>query len=273
MPLVDLRHRKEVKMKTVNAITVQETSEMLVAYKKAVRKVRQMVMSKGSKPYKEALTQGVLKAYKFAFLEKAHKYFKTGNLKLDKGCYIWDIAEGVTCKSLCKGCYAGKASRQYKDTASYRLANTVLSLMAIYSPVFKARMFMNIERQLQKARNPRIALRLHSAGDMFSYEYWILCNEIAETVAKYGIKTYTYSKYEYVKTSSYINVVESLIYIDGKPYINYGSDEYLRQVTDKLNANGIPFYECSYGSKTNEEKCLGTCFACLHYKHVLFRQH
>ena len=260
-------------MKTKQVFTRVERAEVLMAYKKAVEEVAEMTMRKGSEAYKKYLKQGIRKAYKFAFIEKSHKYFKTGNHKLDKNCYIWDIAEGITCKGLCNGCYAVKASRQYPDTASYRLANTIISIMAIYSPVFKARMLANIERQLQKARKQRLALRLHSAGDMFSYEYWLLCNDIAKTVAKYGIKTYTYSKFNYVKTSSHINVVESLIYIDGKPYINFGSDEYLKQVTTDMDAHDMPYYICSYGDKANEEKCLGTCFACLHYTHVLFREH
>lgn len=271
--LLGLRHRKEVFMKTVQAIPRVERAEMKSAFRKAVIEVAMMTEKKGSEAYKKAFHKAMIKAYRVVFGSKSHKYFKTGNSKLDKNCYIWDIAEGITCKGLCSGCYAVKASRQYPQTAPYRLMNTILSVMAIYSPIYRAKMLADIERQVKKARKQRLALRLHSAGDMFCYNYWLLCNEMAEIVSRYGIKAYTYTKFQQYQSNEYINVVESIIIIDGKAYINYGNKEYMQALENDLKAHGMAYFKCSYGSKDNKDKCMKTCFACLHYKHVLFDQH
>lgn len=220
------------------------------------------------------------KFYKKQFMPKL---LKRGNHKLNKNIIIWDLSEIVTCKGACVGCYAVKASRQYKNTKRMRAYHFAMILMAINNKTKYNYLLQYMNNEIQKhvkycdKKNLLPILRVHGAGDIFNRDYLQFILNIASD--NKNINVYTYTKQlkndEIDKINNAyknLNIIKSLCNIKNKYYINFGDMDYLQNLETKLQNDKQPCFICSYGLN-KEIQCGVNCMACLQYSNVLFLQH
>lgn len=224
----------------------------------------------------------ILEAYKNKNFKKIN-FFSFGNKKLNKNIMIFNLPAVVTCKCNCKGCYAQKAERLYKNTRIQRMINYITMLLCQYNDNFKKYItdlfVMLIQIHGLSFKNPII--RIHESGDFFNKKYlnfWLnIINKIYEK--QKDICFYTYSKQLDNKTIDKINatyknfnIVKSFIELDGKKYINFGNEEYIKMLSKKLDEHGLQYHICDYGHG-NTMRCGVNCKACCKYSIVLFYIH
>lgn len=205
------------------------------------------------------------------------KLFRNGNKKLEKNVLIWDIPAIVTCKGQCKGCYALKAERIYKNTRVMRAFHYEIIKQALQD--VRKRDYL-VRYMMTELENHQLiyklpVVRLHASGDMFSDEYLKFWLDIIK--ANPGIKFYTYTKMysndeidKINRQYQNFNIVKSII--DDK-FINFGDVEYLEKVTRELTKRNLQYYVCDYGTKDSKATCMGNCTACLNCSNVLFHKH
>lgn len=203
--------------------------------------------------------------------------FRSGNKKLGSNVAIFDLPSIVTCKHQCKGCYALKAERLYRNTRLYRAFHYEIVKQALSDDNKREYLisYINVELRRHAMLYSLPVVRIHSSGDMFSSEYLSLWVDIINK--NKDINFYTYSK---VLTNQQIdminkltpnfNIVKSLI---GDTYINYGDLDYLEDLTKLLDANNEEYHICGYGHDDNKLECMGNCTQCLHCSNVLFVKH
>ena len=216
-----------------------------------------------------------------------NKLLKHGNHKLDNTLQ-WDLPSIITCKYACKHCYALKAERIYKNTRVMRLRNLILIELALKDELFSDNLLYYLRREIvyYNTKYGCNILRLHTSGDIYSKQYLDLVLEFCESIQNiytngiYHIYTYTkqLSDIEIDCINSWrhkhgLNIVKSMIPIDGKQYINYGSNEYIKDISKKLDKQGKQYYICDYGNGNHQSSCMGNCKACLYNDIVLFKQH
>ena len=216
-------------------------------------------------------------ANKFYSKDYSPQLLRSGNKKLGSNVAIWDLPSIITCKYQCKDCYALKAERLYKNTRVMRAFHYEIIKQALKDSNKKQYLmdYINVElrRHTMVYKNPGV--RLHSSGDMYCSEYLNFWVDIINK--NKDIEFYTYTK---VLTSKQIDIINSLMpnfnivksLIDDK-YINYGSIEYLEDVTKVLEAENKPYHICGYGHGDNKLSCMGNCTQCLHCSNVLFVKH
>ena len=205
---------------------------------------------------------------------------KNGNLKLNNNVLQWDLPSIITCKQACKFCYALKSEKIYPQTRCMRLRNLFLIEFALNDVNFYNELLQKLKRECiwYYSRKGCNVLRLHSSGDIYSSRYLNFIFKWVENINDiYSIYTYTKQLDNNIiddinSTYSNLNIVKSFISIDNKKYINYGSTEYIKDISQKLDNKGITYHVCDYGS-TNAHTCMGNCKACLHCDTVLFNQH
>ena len=203
--------------------------------------------------------------------------FRTGNLKLASNVAIWDLPSVITYKYKCKDCYAIKAERMYKNTRIFRAFHYELIKEALKDSDKRSYLqdYINVELRRYATIFKEPIVRLHSSGDMFSSKYFDFWIDIINK--NKDIEFYTYTK---ILTNKQIDVINSLMpnfnivksMIDDK-YINYGSIEYLEDITKVLEAENKEYFICGYGHSDNKLSCMGNCKQCLHCSNVLFVKH
>ena len=216
-------------------------------------------------------------ADKFFSREYSPKLFRNGNKKLENNVLIWDLPSIVTCKGQCKGCYAIKAERLYKNTRLMRAFHYEIIKQALENGQKKIYLtnYMMIELQAHQLIYKLPVVRLHSSGDLFNDKYlkfWL-------HIIKYNpdINFYTYTKMytnkqidRLNKKYSNFNIIKSII---EDKYINYGDVEHLKKVATELTKKQIQYYVCDYGTKDAHSTCMGNCTACLNCSNILFHKH
>lgn len=211
---------------------------------------------------------------------KVYKPFAMGNLKLTSGCLVFDLPSIITCKYACKGCYALKAEMIYKNVRVKRLLNFIVIneiLSNTENKNFLLSIFNDILKKYSKVfRFPIV--RIHSSGDFFSKDYFNFWLEFVEKFKT--IKFYTYTKQldndeidEINSKYKNFNIVKSLINLDGKKYLNFGSLEEITDLKNRLLASGQEAFICNYGIKENVEACMDSCKKCLNCANILFKKH
>lgn len=210
---------------------------------------------------------------------------KRGNHKLGKNVLIWDLPEIICCKSACKGCYAVKASRIYKNTRIMRLYHLILIELACVDTAFQEKLLDRMTSEILNFADKIegiTALRLHSAGDIYRNEYLTFILKLADRLKfNNNIKIYTYTKYllnndiDFInKNFNNINIIKSIFNIKTKWYLNFGDIDYIKTVETALIKAKKPYYICQYGmNKGHEEPCMSECKACLYNDIVLFKKH
>lgn len=208
------------------------------------------------------------------------KLLKIGNHKLSNNVMIWDIPEIITCKYNCSHCYAVKSSRMYANTRRMRLYHVLLLESACRNDDIKqlimGMMYDEIKTFAEKNMG-MVFVRLHSAGDIYNKDYLQFILELVNKCKDIkSVKFYTYTKQlehaeidEINKNYTNFNIVKSILHGDNnKNYINFGNDEYIKEV--KKHVKDV--FVCSYGTG-NQATCMGTCMACAFKSHVCFHQH
>lgn len=211
---------------------------------------------------------------------KVYKPFAMGNLKLSNNCLIFDLPSIITCKCACKGCYALKAEMIYKSVRIKRLLNLIVIneiLADTENKTFFLNIFIDYLTKYKKVFKFPI-VRIHSSGDFFNKEYLNFWLELVEKFKT--IKFYTYTKQlnndeidEINGKYKNFNIVKSLIVLDGKNYLNFGSLDEITKLKNKLLASGQKAYICNFGIKENADTCLDGCKKCLTCANILFKKH
>ena len=120
-------------------------------------------------------------------------------------------------------------------------------------------------------------MRIHASGDIFSKEYLLLLLELIKLYPDINFYTYTKqldnTEIDNLNKIPNLNIVKSIINIDNKNCINYGSLDYIYKLQNKLLKNNKECEICSYGISNDNITCMRDCTHCLHCSNVLFNQH
>ena len=164
--------------------------------------------------------------------KKRTGFLKNSNSKLGRSIYAFDLPAVVSCpdSSECfKDCYANKGAFLYggkgaKTSNTYNFAIALNDLKYLQKELIK-----EIEKKKIKT------IRIHSSGDFFSKEYFLMWCNIAKRFN--NIKIFTYSKapqIEGLKVPKNLNIIDSFITIDNTKYLNYGNYEEISKMRTKI---------------------------------------
>ena len=194
--------------------------------------------------------------------KKRTGFLKNANKKLGKNIYAFDLPAVVSCPNsdICfKSCYANKGSYIWKSAKNSNTFNFAIAL--------------NDLKYLQKELIKEIikkkikVIRIHSSGDFFSKEYFLMWCNIAKHFEDLNI--FTYSKAPQIKNlqiPSNLNIIDSFITIDNTNYLNYGSYENISKMRSKIKGVICPV---TIGKKID----CSACKYCITKNKVLFVQH
>ena len=167
-----------------------------------------------------------IKAYK-----KRSGFLKNGNKKLGKLIYSFDLPAVVSCpnSSECfKSCYANKGTflwggKGAKTSNTYNFAIALNDLEYLQKELIKEIKKKNIK-----------TIRIHSSGDFFSKQYFLMWCNIARHFK--NINIFTYSKapqIEGAKIPKNLNIINSFVKIDNINYLNYAPLEKIKEMRAK----------------------------------------
>jgi len=208
---------------------------------------------------------------------KAHKkktgFLKNTNSKLGRKIFAFDLPAVVSCpdSSECsKICYANKGTFLFKST---RISNEYNFAIALTDLTYlKSELIKEIEKKNIKF------IRIHSSGDFYSKEYFLMWCDIA---AKFkNLKIFTYSKAPQIKKElipSNLNIINSFIEIDGNRFLNFGSYQAMQKLAKKSKGLLCPITK---GKELGLEKLspkngftCSTCKYCITKQKPTFIQH
>ena len=170
------------------------------------------------------------------------------NSKLGKSIWSFDLPAVKTCPNCddCKDtCYALKAERMYKQTRNYRQVNYELALNHIKV------LEQLINRQINEKKIKYV--RIHSSGDFFSYEYFLMWCRIAK--ANPDVRFFTYTKtglYGDKNIPKNFNIKYSYVKHNTKRYLNYGKPEYVNKLAKEVKH---PVCPATSGKQVKCEDC------------------
>ena len=202
--------------------------------------------------------------------KKRTGYLKNGNKKLGRKIYAFDLPAIVSCpdyKSCFKTCYANKKSFIWKSAKQSNTKNFAIAIHDI--KYLQAELINEIIKKKIKT------IRIHSSGDFFSKEYFIMWINIANRFP--DINIFTYSKAPQIKgykLPDNFNIINSFIEYDNKRILNYGSYENLKPVAKKIRGLICPITKGTYlnNDKLKNLTC-STCKYCITKQKPLFIQH
>jgi len=198
-----------------------------------------------------------IKAYK-----KRTGFLKNSNSKLGKKIYAFDLPAVVSCpdSSTCfKTCYANKGTfiwKSAKNSNTYNYAIALNDIEYLQKELIKEIIKKNIK-----------CIRIHSSGDFFSKEYFLMWCNIAKHFE--DLKIFTYSKAPQINNlviPSNLNIIKSLVKVENKTFLNYGSLESMQDLNKKIKGLICPV---TIGKKID----CSTCKYCITRNKVLFVQH
>ena len=206
---------------------------------------------------KKELTE--IKAYKLR-----SGFLKNGNKKLGNKIYSFDLPAVVSCPNSIdcyKTCYAVKGTFLYggkgaKTSNTYNFAIALNDIKYLQKELIKE----IIKKKIK-------TIRIHSSGDFFSKEYFLMWCNIAKRFK--NLKIFTYSKapqIKNIKIPSNLNIIDSFITIDNNKYLNYGDYESISKMRAKTKGIICPV--------TIDKKIdCSACKYCITKNKVLFVQH
>ena len=165
-----------------------------------------------------------IKAYK-----KRTGFLKNSNSKLGRKIYAFDLPAVVSCpdSSECfKDCYANKGTFLWKSAKQSNTFNYAIALNDI--KYLEKELIKEIEKKNIKF------IRIHSSGDFFSKEYFLMWCNIAKHFE--GLKIFTYSKAPQIDRKlipSNLNIINSFIEIDGQRFLNFGTYKAMQKLAKK----------------------------------------
>lgn len=231
----------------------------------------------------DIVKQAELKAIQFFTGEFKPKLFKRGNHKLPKNVACWDLPCRVTCKYNCPNCYALKAEQIYKNNTPLCRAYHYEIVKQAIADIKKREyllqyMCSELDRHIKYCNKKGLLpiVRIHASGDIFSLEYLALLLELIDL--NKDVYFYTYTKQldegviDTLNKKENLNIVKSIIHMDNKNCINYGSMDYITRLSNKLTDKNQDNFICGYGID-DSQRCMVNCNACLHCPHILFKQH
>ena len=198
-----------------------------------------------------------IKAYK-----KRTGFLKNSNSKLGRKIYAFDLPAVVSCpdSSECfKDCYANKGSFIWKSAKQSNTFNFAIALIDI--KYLQKELIKEIEKKNIKF------IRIHSSGDFFSKEYFLMWCNIAKHFK--DLKIFTYSKAPQInnlKIPKNLNIINSFITIDNTNYLNYGDYKNISKMRAKIKGIICPV---TIGKKID----CSACKYCITKNKVLFVQH
>ncbi len=204
---------------------------------------------------KKELTE--IKAYK-----KRTGFLKNSNKKLGKNIYAFDLPAVVSCPNsndCVLTCYANKGTyiwKSAKNSNTYNYAIALNDIKYLQKELIKEIIKKNIK-----------TIRIHSSGDFFSKEYFLMWCNIAKRFK--NLKIFTYSKapqIEGLKVPKNLNIIDSFITIDNTKYLNYGNYEEISKMRTKIKGIICPV---TIGKKID----CSACKYCITKSKVLFVQH
>ena len=169
-----------------------------------------------------------IKAYK-----KRTGFLKNGNSKLGRSIYAFDLPAVVSCpdSNACfKDCYANKGTFLWKAAKQSNEFNFAIALNDI--EYLQSELIKEIEKKKIKY------IRIHSSGDFFSKEYFLMWCNIAKRFK--DLKIFTYSKAPQIDRNlipSNFNIINSFIEIEGKKFLNFGTYKAMKNLAK--NAKGL----------------------------------
>ena len=198
-----------------------------------------------------------IKAYK-----KRTKFLKNTNKKLGKNIYAFDLPAVVSCpnSNICfKTCYANKGTYIWKSAKNSNTYNYAIALNDL--EYLQKELIKEIEKRNIKN------IRIHSSGDFFSKEYFLMWCNIAKHFKNLNI--FTYSKAPQIKSlkiPSNLNIIDSFVNIDNTNYLNYGTYKDISKMRSKIKGVICPV---TIGKKID----CSACKYCITKNKVLFVQH
>ena len=209
-----------------------------------------------------------IKAYK-----KRTGFLKNTNSKLGRKIYAFDLPAVVSCpdSSECfKDCYANKGTFLWKSAKQSNTFNFAIALNDI--KYLQAELIKEIEKKNIKF------IRIHSSGDFYSKEYFLMWCNIAKHFK--NLKIFTYSKAPQIDRKlipSNLNIINSFIEIEGKRYLNFGSYQAMKKLAKKSKGLLCPITK---GKELNLPKLspkngftCSTCKYCITKQKPTFIQH
>lgn len=208
-----------------------------------------------------------IKAYK-----KKNHFLKNNNSKLGKGSFIYsfDLPAVVSCpdsNSCYETCYANKSFFVFGTTKKSNTYNYALALNDIEY----------LEKELKKEIEFKgiRCIRIHSSGDFFSKEYFLMWCNIAKAFPE--LKIFTYTKTPDIDKKlipSNLNIIDSFIEFDGKKYMNFGTYESMKKLAKNVKGLLCPITKGNH-LKNDKLKALtcAVCKYCIDKKKPVFIQH
>tara|TARA_Y100001963_G_scaffold41830_1_gene58641 strand:- start:1745 stop:2437 length:693 start_codon:yes stop_codon:yes gene_type:complete len=198
-----------------------------------------------------------IKTYK-----KRTKFLKNTNSKLGKSIYAFDLPAVVSCPNSDKcflDCYANKGTYLWKSAKNSNTYNFAIALNDL----------KYLEKELIKEIEKRNInnIRIHSSGDFFSKEYFVMWCNIAKRFKSLNIFTYSKApQIENLKVPKNLNIIDSFVKIDNNKYLNYAPIEQIKKMRAKTKGIICPV---TIGKNID----CSTCKYCITKSKVLFVAH
>lgn len=213
----------------------------------------------------------------------SNKLIKQGNLKLAKNCLVWDLPSIITCKYHCKGCYAVKSEKIYRNTRVCRLYHMILLEYAFLNSRFYNNLLEYIKSEISdfykklvlSGKYNKLFLRLHSSGDIYSGYYLKFITDLLNNIKDINIKVYTYTKQLGDNTIGLINrKYNNINIVNSLPCgrINYGTLNKMLQLRKDIKSLGCNACICP-NTINKGVKCIQNCTICTKCQNVLFKIH
>ena len=191
--------------------------------------------------------------------KKRTGFLKNANKKLGKNIYAFDLPAGVSCPNsdICfKSCYANKGSYIWKSAKNSNTFNFAIALNDI--KYLEKELIKEIEKKNIKF------IRIHSSGDFFSKEYFLMWCNIAKNFK--DLKIFTYSKAPQIDRKlipSNLNIINSFIEIEGQRFLNFGTYKAMQKLAKKSRGLLCPITKGTYLNKPKLTPKEGfTCSVC-----------
>ena len=191
-------------------------------------------------------------------------FLKNLNKKLGKLIYSFDLPAVVSCPNsneCFKNCYANKGAFLYggkgaKTSNTYNFAIALNDLKYLQKELIK-----EIEKKKIKT------IRIHSSGDFFSKEYFVMWCNIAKRFNNLNIFTYSKApQIEGLKVHKNLNIIDSFITIDNNKYLNYAPIEQIKKMRAKIKGIICPV-------TIDKDIDCSACKYCITKSKVLFVAH
>ena len=214
------------------------------------------------KTHEELLNLSVQELEEIKAYKKRTGFLKNTNKKLGKDIHAFDLPAVVSCPNsndCFNDCYANKGTyiwKSAKNSNTYNFAIALNDLKYLQKELIK-------EIEKKNIKN----IRIHSSGDFFSKEYFLMWCNIAKRFK--NIKIFTYSKapqIEGLKVPKNLNIIDSFVTIDNVKYLNYAPLEQIQKMRAKTKGIICPV---TIGKNID----CSACKYCITKNKVLFVQH